>query len=278
MPSRRCATPERLDYKRPFDDKPIDRSRAMALYLEACRGGDKPACWIAMEVANADQWRAMALIVEANCKAGDVMSCRALPAPEGTRHGFPSAPGALGREGDCEFIEEGSSCDRVAMRRECSEGFPASCRAIATSRPYVDDAPALLARAAELVDAGCKQDIISECRIVGSSASEQQREFASSRVCALGRAWCEGIGIRALKRGDMAKARDAYERACQIHDAREAHCAELGEMYLDHKLVEPVPGRGQALVDWACQRILKIVRTRERLDSDFAGCKRAVIN
>ena len=58
---------------------------------------------------------------------------------------------------------------------------------------------------------------------------------------------------------DPAKARDAYERNCQLTDFFDAPgvvCESAWRAYTDPKsgITEPVPGRAQQLHDWACEQ------------------------
>ena len=57
--------------------------------------------------------------------------------------------------------------------------------------------------------------------------------------------------------GDAATERDSFERACQYGGSKVLGlCAGLAASYLDGELVEPVPGRGHALFEFACGKLV----------------------
>ncbi|MFT3695370.1 MAG: hypothetical protein QM831_19710 [Kofleriaceae bacterium] len=73
---------------------------------------------------------------------------------------------------------------------------------------------------------------------------------AARRLCATADI-CYQLSTLLEKRGDKTGARDAMERDCEYRqDARV--CETLARRYVDHEWLEPVPGRGDKLLKWAC--------------------------
>ena len=248
-----------LDYERPFGGSPYDDGEPKRLYLEACELGDRPACWLA---ANMDLWRetgrASALVLE-HCRAGDMLSCRALPP------GLTSddAPGAVGRSQRCRDSRfDPTACDVVALRRECASGFPLSCQHLrfGPEAKNLGAREALDARILELSLQGCEMFIRGECGTIWSPGSEADDQLSSSHRCPFGLRGCGGVPAAFLALGDRTHARGAAERLCQYdiettdpdHNEQRYFCLELALAYAAHDYVEPVPGRGQALMKWAC--------------------------
>jgi hypothetical protein len=246
---------EPLDLARPFRAPPVDHDRAIAGYLDACHAGDKPACWIAMTVAGPGAWHDAVAAVRRNCQTGDLMSCRALPEDD---RGTPSSdlPGAAGRAGICD---DDTACDRAALRRECDAGFAVSCVALGMSHPTEPDRDGLTTRAAGLAVAGCDASVVAECRLLLTLGSDAQTDAARDRLCTLTDNDCRA--------DDPLDA----ERDCQYGAASAYTCVELGAKYLRHTFPEPVPGRGQALVDWGCPQLAKLVG-HEKVEVRVPAC------
>lgn len=208
-----------LDYKRPLDGKPWNRSATTQLFHDNCKAGDKQACIVEAELVPRDARAAVYAIIGEHCRAGDRMSCRALP-----RH---------------------DSDDDKALRKDCDAGFPGACIELAANEP--SDADAISRRAQELAKQGCAAGIALECgMVIGDIRSAQ-------RLCDLQRVECEALGILYERQHDLIHAREERERACQYRGHDPWSCIGLGNDYLDHKLEEPIPGRGQALLDYGCR-------------------------
>jgi hypothetical protein len=246
------------DYRRPFEDPPTT-SDAHDRYLELCEDGDASACWIA---GGLEWWKvdgkARARVVE-HCRAGDLASCQALPAQVA---GFPDLPGRQGRTEACTFLpQDGTTCDFAALKQECIDGFAQSCYRLATttlSREQIDFAEARL----PLGLPGCEAFALNQCRALTLGASDATRVLVSTRECAFGLGGCDKLATEFRARGDLARARDLDERACQYGvgtdrgpNTEQAYlCLALSTFYLDGTYREPVPGRGKALRAWSCQR------------------------
>lgn len=284
-----------LDDRAPFEVLPVDEPKDVELYLEACRAGDHPACWIAAELAQQDAHartptnqepeltaaaRDALTLVEQNCRAGDHDSCVALP-PDDEHSGrrFPDAPGAAGRSYACQMLDPDNlqACPTDQVRAECEAGFAESCRAasslIGFATPRPPDASTRMAeldkRTAELGMAGCRARIVRQCGWAPADAPENVRYSEAATVCDLGQR-CSGLAALLLARGETLAARDAAERGCQFFRDR---CAELGVMYLDGKLPETVPGRGQRIVDFVCDSVRR--HSGEKMMQGYAPCARA---
>jgi hypothetical protein len=78
---------------------------------------------------------------------------------------------------------------------------------------------------------------------------------------------------RRLKAGDAVKGVALLEHSCQYVEGAESDCLKLGVAYLQKTYLEPVGGRGQKLVDWACARIAKF--DGDKLLSREPDCKLA---
>ncbi|HET7502282.1 MAG TPA: hypothetical protein VFK02_14790 [Kofleriaceae bacterium] len=183
--------------------------------------------------------------MEAGARAGDLLSCRAIP--ETTP--VPGAMGAAGRSLACED-PDGPQCDVELLRRGCDAGFPVSCFHLARRADWrTREHKALMARGTSLAYDGCRARIADECAAILNLPGEYFGVMSSSE---LGLLDCEQVAELHRRRGDLVGARDLLERQCQY--ARIASpCIELGEAYRTHALPEPVPGRGEALLTWGCR-------------------------
>ncbi|MEO6773250.1 MAG: hypothetical protein ABI467_09525 [Kofleriaceae bacterium] len=225
------------------------------------------------------RWREAVKLVEVNCLAGDHMSCAALPT-ESDAHGvtFPAASGALGRSPGCAEPET-DRCPEATLRQECEIGFARSCNTLATrldmdalTNPRTSqqaESDAARKRSYALAAASCRAGVVDDCQFHASPQDPVLELAVSQSECEFGRA-CGGLAKLYLGRGDLARARDAAERGCQYFAER---CAELGVMYLDGTLPEPVAGRGQALVDFVCAS-LRDVRGDQAMRR-YSPCGRA---
>lgn len=257
-----------MDLTLPMAEKPRDRSHTVGLLLEACRAGDHPSCWKALAVAQDTDRPAITKLVEGNCVAGDMLSCRALPdTPVGA---FSGAPGSMGRSEACDDTES-TTCDRKALRTECTAGFPNSCQALMRRSSPEEDRDALMARMFELSAAGCDAWIGPECARLASHDGDLHQQLAMQRSCDLERQ-CGGAAGVLVSQNQLPLARDLYERSCQY---RGVGCERLAVAYLEGKLPEPVKGRGQALIDWWCAGSARVLRKGEKLTERFAECKLA---
>lgn len=260
-----------LDYERPLVEKPRDRQQALKLVLEACHAGDSASCWKAMVVAAPNERAPIVKLVEQNCRGGHVLSCRALPDDAGQ-----GLQGTFGRSYDCQSFDP-DRCNPDELRRECNEGFPESCTLLASRTHDDTERPALFARAAELARQGCREDILKECAMRRADWPAEAALDAAQRSCKLSRDDCAQLW-RLLDKGDRAEeARNALEIACQ-YGTSDLDCMELGLSYLDRKYPEPVPGRGQALLDRSCAELLRVatlVKRAAEVTTLYPGCKRA---
>jgi len=237
-----------LDYRRPFIDEPYREDALQRLYIEGCRTGDKRSCWMA---AMLDGWSpsgaATKQMIE-NCVAGDVMSCRAVPRRLDRGHG-DNKPGSVGRSSACTYPDPDNGCDVTALRQECTEGFPDSCMDLSLAATDTDK-DMLEERVRVLARAGCESGIKAECELVRRTGhGKDDFVFSQLHLCILDISWCDSFDLR--ERGDLAGARDSDERACQYPRDR-TFCVGLGQKYLEGVYEEPVPGRGNALLTWAC--------------------------
>lgn len=275
-----------LDYARPFERAPVGESPAVKLYLDACQLGDRPACWLAMYLVDQDhhvrsleihrdsavspRWAEATKLVAANCTKGHHASCLVLPR-EQDAHGltFPEAAGAAGRSVACEDGKT-QECPVPLLREECNEGFEQSCgvlsvllaqMAMSTHQPALfAESDAARQRSGELQAAGCWMRAGDDCPPSPLAAAQLACDFGKK---------CFGLAKLYLEQGDKQRARDAAERGCQYFADR---CAELGLMYVDGVLEEPIPGRGQRLVDFVCGALR---REAPRLFEAYTPCQRA---
>jgi hypothetical protein len=242
-----------LDYHLPFDEKPSS-TEAIERFVTICAEGDGAACRIAATLTGWRRGAKTTAAVVASCKAGDQLSCHALP------HELPDAaalPGAAGRSKACSAGKPG--CDVVALRAECEAGFVASCRARAISDPTVDLAQ-LQIQLRRLVRAACEANLWHECAAYAYDHAEDDAAFALAQVCPF---WsCPQLAEAWRARGDLIKARDADERRCQYvsseddeqtaRDEQHRDCLELAVAYARGVYREPTPSRGALLRAWAC--------------------------
>jgi hypothetical protein len=239
-----------LDYRRPFSDHESARPATASLYLEACSAGDNPSCWIAGQLG-ASEARAL---VRANCVAGDIMSCRAIPRGEATD---PETPGWAGRgtlcDKDSPYAQpENKRCGIDDLRRECLAGFPFSCWQMGHGPPdMIPDREALANRVAPLSRAGCQARIGNECNNMSNEYTDAERLLVAERMCPLVVSWCAVLSKHYRNRGELVRARDLAEQHCQYGRDISA-CRRLGADYADRTFPEPVPGRGEALLNWGC--------------------------
>ncbi len=213
---------------------------------EACQAGLAAGCENAAELEalrpGADPWQARRPWLEHGCTLGDARSCRRLAALA-AEHGMSSL-----------VVERWQARALVRSREECTAGVARSCELLQQLVPRDRDAGARMVAAA---DEGCRAGLIDECKLLGSPATEDRalRIHGMGRYCAVQGYGCTQLADLHLKDAagpdrDPAKARDAFETGCQLHDQN--GCVELARLYLSGQLVEPVAGRGQRLVDWLC--------------------------
>lgn len=259
-----------LDYERPFKPfVPPDRSATAALFAEACKDGDKDACIIEAELRPLDATGTAFHVVLANCMAGDNMSCRALPKDDQLPR-FPNVPGAASRSERCQHNR--GSCDIEDLRRECRDGFPAACDGVLTKltddvREGHDAADRFVALNLD----GCRHGVVSECEL--PSGDDRSRTEMAQRSCDLRPDMCYVLAALDEQRKDKAAARDHRERECEFGDDRWGACLQLAEKYVAGELDEPVPGRGQQLLDWGCPKAS--ARFGPRLLAEYPSCKSA---
>jgi hypothetical protein len=245
-----------LDFGRPFSDSSAERPATGALFLEACRAGDNPSCWIARDLGGVDTPYHANAIIRANCVAGDLMSCRSLKRDEGLS---PDTPGWAGRIGICaqgspSADPEQKRCGIADLRRECLAGFPFSCWwLIAATEEQVPDRELVTARLARLAREGCQARIEAECDLIlMREPTAADRLQVAERLCPLVVSSCAVLAKHYLARGELIRARDLAEQSCQYgHDTQ--RCRLLGTDYANGVFPEPVTGRGEALLTWACR-------------------------
>jgi hypothetical protein len=248
----------KLDFRRPFLSPPYNPSELRDLYFAACVNGDRRSCWIAETIAGASAPAALHELIRNNCLAGDLMSCRGLPV---TREGsdLDGTPGEKGRSREC-MDSYGEGCDPQDLRRECEAGFAQSCYRLMLLFPS-PEWQALRTRTALLARDGCKAGIGNECSVLGRvpDISEEDHQLVAEQLCTYVRR-CVFLFRRHERDGDRVKAAAIYERACQYEDEPWWSCLWLAEKYLAGEFPEPVPGRGQALVEWVCSRNFMVRR------------------
>lgn len=253
-----------LDYERPFNAKAIDRSATAKLFRDACGLGDKHACIVEAQLVTGDE---RFHTVEANCRAGDLLSCRVLPKDEHAPR-FPDVPGAMSRRVECHKPELAAPCEAAELHKECVAGFPEACAELNNADPEQSMTAAEVASWSTLSARGCKGGIASECVNVTQYGSDGDQLDVAQRLCELQPAECFSLADLDKKRNDVTGERDSYERACEYGPEHLAICAGLASSYLDGTYQEPVPGRGKALIDWVCPKLVKGDRAR------FPACAR----
>ncbi|CAN5770767.1 hypothetical protein BH11MYX3_BH11MYX3_27430 [soil metagenome] len=256
-----------IDYELPFADKHERREHRVHTMVRACEAGYQSACWKAMQIAPVAEQPPLVKRVGDNCRAGDILSCRALPVSSEQR--FTDLPGAAGRSASCETQDP--ACDRVATRAECARGFPQSCFALSELKPREPDHRALSDRIESISETGCRAWILQECKWSTSDAANQT--FRQMQACELSFR-CDHYGNSLREQGQLIAARDAYERACQYEEDDKFRCLVLAEGYLDHRDPEPVLGRGQALLDWVCLKLSKTIDKNRSILDMLPQCKR----
>jgi len=236
-----------LDYERPMAQKPaLDRSSLVRRYVEACRSGDRPACWIAIGI---DPRAGTMELLREHCSAGDVMSCRALP------------PDAV-------------ATDAQILRRECDGGHTRSCIELLHHAPALGKRT-LEQRIFELTLAGCQAGVLSECDLIDPERPVDAQLAADATRCLLRLDRCARLGGRYRGGEDRVRAREAFERACQYGPDPRANCVELGLLYRERWLDEPVAGRGRALLAWACANGSALAQRYELCTGDAAPAARS---
>jgi len=214
---------------------------------EACQDGLAAGCENAAEEealrAGADPWQARRPWLEHGCTIGDARCCHRL-ADLAAEHGVSSL-----------VVEKWRSRAVDRARDECAAGVARSCELLHQADPRDPGAAGRMVAAA---GEGCRAGLIDECQLLGSPSTDDR----ALRIHGMGR-YCAVQGFGCLQLADLhlrdapgpdrepAKARDAYETACQLHDQN--NCVELARLYLAGALTEPVAGRALRLVDWLCR-------------------------
>jgi hypothetical protein len=239
------------DYDRPFVEKPHGLPWVSERYLEACRAGERRACWIADTVHSSEATRKM---VSDNCLAGDPMSCRAIR-PSGMAESDRRLPGWVGRAFACEdgcAKDVQQRCEamgcRPLMQQECEAGFPLSC----WNREINLKDKQAWERAAALARNGCQEGIYTECSWLDVWAGDPD---AGDKICTMAAEGCLVNSFDLFNNTDLTGYRDWLERGCQYGELKEqlATCNTLASGY--HGMYrEPVPGRSEALTAWVCAR------------------------
>jgi hypothetical protein len=246
------------DLGQPFAAAARDREPVRALYLDACRAGDRRSCWLASAIHphEADDDPVAETAVRDNCRAGDIMSCRAIRRP----FEHDDLPGHAGRscwgtviakrfgQHDCELCSGACNADVTQLHHECAAGFPLSCE-LASEVDSKHDSPGDVDRRVQLAREGCEHGLVRECGVWSIGAATIP---ALRRQCDLVIDRCRDLGERAVIYDQPIIARDAYERLCQYSriDERTASCAPLIELYESGDAPEAAAGRRDALVRW----------------------------
>jgi hypothetical protein len=264
-----------LDYERPLIAKPDPRSQTLALFADACQAGDARSCRSAAIFSSGDDRAKYLEAVAIHCRAGDVLSCRTLPNDRQDARPI-DAPGAAGRSWACHEVSDLSGCDFDAARRECDAGMIASCHVLYGARPSAQASDELHKRIATLSREGCAAGLLHECanQLISTTWTDEQFAIARDRCFKL--RVCSFYGhMLSEQKHDLASARDAFEIGCQYSPWALGDCLDLSARYLDGKLAEPVPGRGQALLDQYCRLLLDTFKSRDRVIKSRPQCKRA---
>lgn len=262
-----------LDYERPFADKPYERTDALELLGRACDAGHRPSCWKALAVAPQAKQPDFETLVTNNCRAGDIWSCRALPADDTTSQRFADLPGAEGRKYACraDVPYDPAQCRDDVLQGECKQGFRLSCAILARHATSQQESDESVARLIEVAQQGCAADLVEDCSAIAQEWPPDGRLEAAQHLCKLSRSGCRLVAYALEEQGEHRQARDAIEVACQ-YGTSDA-CLELATAYLDRRYAEPVPGRGQALLDFECQRLERVLHRPAA--SIRAACNRA---
>jgi TPR repeat protein len=195
-----------LDYRAPRqrDARRGALERAIALYLEACRAGDRPSCWKAAAIPGGGVVEELDDVLARagdHCLAGDEASCRAVgdarvvgrggwsgdareAAVDLCDRGLGSFCGVVGtsaltRDADrARWFERGcdhghgDTCDRLRQQAE-TEGWPAEALA------------AIRERTRQVRAARCDQDTTRDCQVLANHG-----EVPWTRVAELAAAGC----------------------------------------------------------------------------------------
>jgi hypothetical protein len=259
-----------IDYERPIKQKPWDRSAAAQLFHDNCQAGDKAACIVEAEILPVEARASALTAIETNCRAGHLMSCRALPS-DAHKLLYPDLPGAMSRRPECHRLGQPAPCDVGMLRNECMEGFSIACIIAAAVEPPLPDSDALSARGDVLSVEGCRAGIAINC--VVAAGSDEDVLKSAERSCDLHREYCVDVAVFYEQRNDPLRVREAKERACE-YSSGWWECISLGNDYLDHKLEEPIHGRGQALLDYGCRKAVAQSHATLALANE-SMCKRA---
>lgn len=251
-----------LDYTRPFRSQPRGRERTVALLQEACGAGDKYSCRIVAQMIDGPP-RVVFRTVAANCSRGDLMSCRVLPVDDNEEL-FPDLPGATSRSPACKTAE--GMCDRLSLRRECIQGFARACSVLATVNNA--DMESFDRRSYQLTVDGCRQGVLGEC----SEASTLDTSVEPFKRMCDALDWCDGLASYYKQHGQLDLSRAALERSCEYTGLGGTRaCIKLASQYLDGTYVEPIVGRGQELLNFACAN----AGPREQTLELFPACEKA---
>jgi hypothetical protein len=134
-------------------------------------------------------------------------------------------------------------------------------------------------RVTSLSREGCAQGVLDECNEALTpyelDAWRPDEQLVIARKVCSEQRLCGRYGELLLDAGDTAHARDAFELACQYRSSIFGTCMQLGDEYLDGKLPEPMPGRGQRLLDFDCHVVFEAMKSRDDVLKTRPECKRA---
>ncbi len=125
----------------------------------------------------------------------------------------------------------------------CASGHALSCRA-AKRQPDLSE---------KQLHEGCASGVVAECvHLAQTTESAEETRFAWERACSITPTTCRDAAeaFLELEPPDLVKARDMLELACSA--GRAGDCVVLGAAYMRGELVEPVPGRGRVVYEFAC--------------------------
>lgn len=230
--------------------EPPPRHAASAASVTACRAGDHRSCWLLLYIGTSDAALEVGLQdVIARCRAGDLWSCQAIPPLPN-----PLVPADLaGWRGRLLSRTRGAlEDDELApLRDECRDGFARSCRVLAERSPDLDERAEMHIEASVAAREACARQVPDACTLVDNDWPQAARLAALEWSCQVQRSACTAYGAALLEAGRTAEARDEYERGCQ-YGRRAWLCLELGRLYRDGALIEPVPGRAATLLRVSC--------------------------
>lgn len=231
-----------MNYARPMAGMSRARPESAFWFHELCVRGDHAACRTEAWIRDPDREGDGSAfdVVADECRAGDMMSCRALPPDDVLGRGYRDLPGAMSRRLDCRYWP-GPSCDATALRAECAAGFPYAC----------SEAAHTVLRPASATWTGLGVFFFTEACMAGvPDACRESRAHRNDQ------AWLEHT---CLYNDECDRGlEDSLEHECQYRGIPVA-CASLAREYRredsDEYVDQPVWWRARQLEDWACPQL-----------------------